>query len=204
MSSHRSLFRIFKARLCLPKFRVAGMLAGLLLCLPLGAEEGDVFHVRAANFSLDKTMLLLNAVFEINLPSYINVAVDQGFAVPLMFEVEVLADKKYWLDEKVVSLKQKYLLHYLPMLNAYVLVDVNIGQRHYFDSREQAVSSLLAVYRYPMLDIKNFHPGLRLYARLHFGIDTDELPRPLKSSSLWDNDWGLQSDWFEWGIDQNQ
>ena len=32
------------------------------------------------------------------------------------------------------------------------------------------------------------------------GIDSDELPLPLKSSSLWDNDWDLKSDWYEWEV----
>ena len=36
--------------------------------------------------------------------------------------------------------------------------------------------------------------------RIRFGIDTDELPQPLKASALWDNDWDLQSDWYEWEV----
>ena len=51
-----------------------------------------------------------------------------------------------------------------------------------------------------MLDIGNLAADQAYYARVRFGIDTDELPLPLKSSSLWDNDWDLQSDWFEWKV----
>jgi hypothetical protein len=55
-----------------------------------------------------------------------------------------------------------------------------------------------------LFDITNINQSEPVYARLRVGIDVDELPLPLKSSSLWDNDWGLQSDWFEWEINQPQ
>ena len=174
------------------------------LVLPAQADEHPVFEIKDARFSLQDTLLLLDSMLSIELPEYIAVAVDQGFAVPLSFEVEFLETRKYWFDKKVVSLKQQYLLHYLPMLDAYVIADINQGQRHYFDDRSQAVNSLEVIQKYPMLDISNLDAGLDIYARLQFGIDVDELPLPLKSSSLWDNDWDLQSEWFDWHFERVQ
>ena len=176
----------------------------LVLTLPsaLFAAEQPVFEIKEASFKLDDRLLMLDSEFAINLPAYINSAVDQGFAVPLMFQVEILVLKKYWLDEKVISLKQQYQLHFLPMLNTYVVFDVNADQRLYFNSRPEAVQYLRTISNYPMLDINNLVPGPDYYARLRIGIDTDELPLPLKSSSLWDNDWNLKSDWYEWQINR--
>jgi len=173
----------------------------LFIALPGQADEKPVFEVRDAKFNLQDTLLLLDSTLSIELPDYIAMAVDQGFAVPLSFEVEFLETRKYWFDKKVVSLKQQYLLHYLPMLDAYVIADINRGQRHYFDDRDQAVNSLKAINQYPMLDIGNIDVDLDIYARLRFGLDVDELPLPLKSSSLWDNDWDLQSEWYDWQFD---
>lgn len=181
-------------------------LALLLLCmvvmhdLPASAQEKPVFLVENAEFQLQDGMLLLDADIAIELPDYIAIAVDQGFAVPVSFEVEILQDRRYWLDRKIVSLKQQFLLHFLPMLNSYVIADVNQGYRAYFDSREEAISSLRQVSRYPMFAISNIGADLKVYARMRFGLDSDELPLPLKSSSLWANDWDLQSEWFEWEI----
>ena len=117
-----------------------------------------------------------------------------------MFEVEIHAQVSYWLDDKVVALRQQYLLHYLPMLGSFSVLDINRGERHYFDNRKAAVRFLEVVYNYPMLDINNLAPDKEYYARVRYGIDTDELPVPLKSSSLWDNDRDLQSDWYKWKI----
>jgi len=99
-----------------------------------------------------------------------------------------------------VTLKQQYLLQHQPMLDSYVVLDVNSSERHYFDDLDSAVEFIEVVYNYPMLDINNLAPNRKYYARLRFGIDSDELPLPLKSSSLWDNDWDLKSDWYEWEV----
>ena len=178
-------------------------LALLLLVLASGAslaQDGEPFVVERAEFNLDQSLMLLDLVVDSEIPDYISIALDQGFSVPLMFEVEILASKKYWFDDPVVSLKQQYRLHYQPMLDSYVVFDVNKSERLYFDSRHAAVRYIEVVYNYPMLNIRNLAPGREYYARVRFGIDSDELPLPLKSSSLWDNDWDLTSDWYEWDV----
>jgi hypothetical protein len=117
-----------------------------------------------------------------------------------MFEVEIRSERSYWFDKKVVSLKQQYRLHHLPILDSFVVFDVNSSERSYFDNRKAAVQSIEVVYNYPMLDVNNLALKKKYYARVRYGIDIDELPLPLKSSSFWDNDWDLQSDWYEWEI----
>jgi len=179
--------------------------AVLLMCIALlstslPAQERAAFIVEQADFRLEDNMLLLDLLVDSELPNYIAIAIDQGFAVPIMFEVEIRAVKSYWFDDRVVSLKQQYLLHHQPMLNSFVVLDVNRSERHYFDSRKAAVRSIEVVYNYPMLDINNLAPDKNYYARVRFGIDTDELPLPLKSSSLWDNNWDLKSEWYEWEV----
>jgi len=161
------------------------------------AEEDSPFVVKSAEFNLDETMLMLDLVIDSQIPHSISIAIDQGFAVPLMFEVEIRAENAYWFDDKVVSLKQQYMLHYQPMLDSFVVLDVNTTERHYFDQRKAAVQFIELVYNYPMLDINNLAADKNYYARVRFGIDSDELPLPLQSSWFWDSDWDLQSEWYE-------
>jgi len=178
------------------------LLSGLVFAPLSAADEKPVFEIQSASFKLDDDLLVLDSVITIELPDYITAAIDQGFAVPLSFEVEIMETVDYWFDKKNVSLKQQYLLHFLPMLNSYVVSDINAGQRYYFDHRDDAVRLLQTVYRYPLFDISNIDADLDIYARMRFGLDVDELPLPLKSSSLWDNDWDLQSEWFDWEIER--
>ena len=186
----------------IPLTGLAGLLLGIVLALPAYADEEPAFLIQEAGFTLDESLLMLGSKIDINLPDYIKEAINQGFAVPLMFEVQILVYKKYWLDQKIIGLKQQYQLNYLPMLNSYVVVDLNTGQRHYYDELSNAVQNLELVYNYPMLDINNLVYDRDYYARMRFGIDSVQLPLPLKSSSLWDNKWNLQSEWYEWSIER--
>ena len=181
------------------------VLAALLLLLAISAsraDDGDPFVVRSAEFTLDESLMLLDLAIDSDIPDYIAIAIEQGFSVPIMFEVEIRAHKRYWFDDRVISLKQQYLLHHQPMLDSYVVFDVNNSERGYFDDREAALRFIEVVNDYPLLNIDNLAPDREFYARVRFGIDTDELPLPLKSSSLWDNDWALKSDWYEWEVER--
>lgn len=186
-------FRQFCAR----SARITGLVIWLIL-LPsvVSADERDPFEIQSASFSLDNTLLKLDLRINIDLPEFVGVAVNQGFAVPLMFEVEIFTSRNYWFDKRIVTLKQSYLLHYLPMLSSYVVTDVNAGKRHYFDSLEEAVEYMEVVYNYPMLDISNFDFNREFYARTRFRIENDKLPLPLKPSIFWPSDWDERSSWF--------
>jgi hypothetical protein len=183
------------------RFTTALLLLLLSLgCGPAQAQEIESFVVERADFRLDKSMLLLDLVVDGQIPDYIAIAIDKGFPVPFMFEVEIRERKPYWLDDPVVSLKQQYLLHYQPMLDSYVVFDVNNSERRYFDDLQMAVQFMEVVYNYSMLDIDNLAPDREYYARVRYGIDTEELPLPLQSSWPWDDDWDLESDWYEWQV----
>lgn len=176
------------------------VLVGLILsalALAAQARAEDAFVIDRARLSYDGSLMQLDLVVDVELPDYIAIALEQGFAVPLMFEFEIRANRAYWFDDKTVSLKQRYLMNYQPILDSYVVYDVNASVRHYFSERKAAVHFVEVVYNYPLLDVGNLTPDRNYYARVRFGIDTDELPQPLKSSALWDNDWDLQSDWHE-------
>jgi hypothetical protein len=171
-----------------------------MVAVGAGAEDDDPFVVKRAAFKLDESMLMLDLEIASNIPEFITIAIDQGFAVPLMFEVEIRSENAYWFDPREVSLKQQYKLHHQPMLDSFVVFDVNTAERHYFDRREAAVQFIEFVYNYPMLDIENLATDKNYYARVRFGIDSDELPLPLQSSWFSNSDWDLQSEWYEWEV----
>ena len=173
----------------------------LLLSLSIVfASEHPVFEVKSGSTQKDGAVYFLNAVFEIDLPPYIVDSFEQGFDIPLVMEVEVYRDRSFWLDDQVVYLKQQYRLQYHPVMNSISLLNVNQGNHRYFGSLPEAVRHLSALLGYPLLDGNNLLADETYHARLRFGIDANEIPIPLKSSSLWKNDWELESDWMEWDI----
>lgn len=171
----------------------------MIIC-PAYAEEEPAFAVASVNSQLNESVYFINAVFDIELPYYIRSAVDQGFDLPLVMEIEGFRQRTMWFDEKIVFIKQQYMLRYHTLLDAVSILDVNAGNRLYYASLDEAIERLSVLIDYPALDNNTLQNGKLYHARIRFGIDSNELPLPLKSSSLWKNNWDLKSDWFEWEL----
>jgi hypothetical protein len=166
----------------------------------VAAQAGDPFIVKSAGTHLKGKVFYLNAVFDIHLPFYITDAIDQGFKLPLLVEIEFYLHKSFWFNEQIVYIKHQYQLNYHPLLDAISIFDVNSGTRQYFSSLNEALQHLSVILDFPVLD-QNILVDNRSYtARLRMGIDQTELPVPLKSSSLWKNNWDLTSEWYEWKV----
>jgi hypothetical protein len=168
----------------------------------VAAQAGDPFIVKTANMHLKGDVFFLNAVFDIHLPFYITSAIEQGFNLPLVIEIEFYRHKSFWFNEQIVYIKQQYQLNYHPLLDAASVFDVNSGRRQYFSSIDEAVEQLAVILDFPVLDKNNLTEHEPDMARLRIGVDQSALPVPLKSSSLWKNNWALSSEWYEWEIAQ--
>jgi hypothetical protein len=175
----------------------------VLIFLPSApAFAQQAFTIETASSQLDDNVYFLNTVFQINLPGYIVKAVDQGFALPLSMEIEVFERSNLWFDSKVVFIRQQYRIQYHSLLDEYSVFDVNAGNRVFVSTLKDSVSKLSVLLNFPVLDNNNLVADEKYRARLRFGIDSNELPLPLKSSSLWKNNWDLVSDWYEWEINR--
>lgn len=178
------------------------LLLVLMLSHPVSAADNDDFVIKTVTTQLNDTVYFLNVVYEINLPDYIIRAFEQGFDLPLYMELEVLEQRRFWFDKEVVYIKQQFRLQYHPLLDSVSVLNVNSGSHQYYSALDEALSQLSVLLSYPYLDKNSLQKNKKYQARLRFGIDKAELPIPLKSTSLWQNNWGLVSDWHEWDVRQ--
>lgn len=167
---------------------------------PLWAQSERAFVVESVNAQLSEAVYFLNVVIAIHLPEHIERAVEQGFDLPLVMEIEVYRQKTMWFDKKIVLIKQQYRVSYHSLLDEYSILDVNLGARTYFTSLNKAMEQLSVLMDYPALDKNTLASGKVYSVRLRFGLDDAELPLPLKSSSLWREEWDIKSDWFDWEL----
>ena len=167
---------------------------------PAWAQSGQAFVVESVNTQLSEAVYFLNMVIAIDLPEHIERAVEQGFDLPLVMEIEVYRKKSMWFDEKIVLIRQQYRVSYQSILDEYSIFDINAGARTYFASLDKAMEQLSVLMNYPALDKNTLISGKVYDMRLRFGLDDAELPLPLKSSSLWREKWEIKSDWFEWEL----
>ena len=173
----------------------------LMLLQPVKAAD-EVFSVQSVTTRLQERVYFLNAVFVLELPGYISSAVDKGFELPLVMEIEVYRRNPFWLDKQVVYIKQQYRINYHSLLDTVSILNVNSGLKQLYPDMSSALDSLSVLLDYPMLDTDNLERDKNYRARMRLGIDQEELPLPLKSSSLWQNDWTAASEWFDWEVEQ--
>ncbi len=180
------------------------LLPGLLCCLLLSAgsvaaAQEPAFEIRQASLQKQAGGYYLNALIDIHLPGYIREAFDQGFDLPLILEIEVLRKRRWWLwDKQLHELTQRYRLRYRSLSDTVRVLDLKTGEHRYYDDLQDALAALSVIFNRLLLERDALEPGERYRLRMRFGIDQAELPIPLKSSSLWQNDWNLSSDWYEW------
>ena len=179
---------------------IVGLLVALLVLSPAQARNHTVFEVKSVSTQLDESVYFLNAVFEINLPPYMVTALEQGFDLPLAMEVEVFEQNKYWFNKEIVMIKQKYLIQYHTLLDTVSVLNINSGGIHHFSTLKEALAGLSVLLNFPLLDNNALEKGEHYSGQLNFGIDETELPVPLKTQVLGQNNWDLVSDWFEWDI----
>lgn len=166
------------------------------------AQDIQAFKISSVSTQLEESVYFLNAVIEIELPEYIVSAVDQGFDLPLVMEIQVYRQRNMWFDERVVYIRQQYKLRYHSVLDVVSILDLNAGQRRFYASLDDAIDQLSVFMHFPVLDHNSLLEDKKYNARLRFGIDVNELPLPLKSSSLWENNWELTSEWSSWEVKQ--
>ncbi len=179
--------------------RLLSLLLLLLPLIPAPAAAAPAFELHQASLQRQPDGYKLNALIDIHLPAYIREAFEQGFDLPLILELEIYRKRGWWLwDKRVFRIGQRYRLRDRSFYDNVRLLDLKTGKSRYFDKLDDALSALSVVFNYPLLPPSGLEPGQNYRLRLRFGIDQDELPIPLKSSSLWQNDWSLSSDWYEW------
>ena len=184
------------------RFSLLVLALSAMVLHPVQAATADVFTVQSVTTRLQERVYFLNAVFDLELPDYITRAINQGFELPLVMEIEVYRRIPFWFDEEVVYIKQQYRLNYHSLLDAVSIYNVNSGLKQLYPDMSTALDSMTVLLDYPMLDTDNLEQQRSYRARMRLGIDQQELPLPLKSSSLWQNDWTVASEWFEWEVEQ--
>lgn len=174
----------------------------MLICLSvfqLQAELKDpgIEVVSVQTYAKDR-IYFMSAVIETKLPDYITLAVQNGLPLPLIIQIEVLNPNSWWFDESMVLVEQRYQIHYLPLLDAVQLENINAGSNSTYSSIEHALEKIGVIIDYPLLDREHFILADDTYARIRMKIDIDSLPKPLRTQTILGGSWNIKSDWKEW------
>lgn len=163
------------------------------------ANEGR-FAIRSVFTDVREGVVYFNADIDYELSEIAREALLSGVDLTIELQMEVVRDRRYWLDRDVASLLQRYQLSYQPLSQRFITRNLNSSDQVSFAELEMALESLGRVRDLPLLDDAFLRPGKRYEIRARAVLDTRELAGPLRLLTVFWRDWRLASEWYEWPL----
>lgn len=178
----------------------------LLLCLGLQGVAttslANEFSVRSASTRLHNGVYMLDANIKLKLGKEPLEALHNGIPLTLLIEMEVERKRRWWLrwwlDENIAFLEQRYRIEYHALSHQYLLININSGERKVSPNLQPLLTSIGTIYNFPLLDKNLTKKEGRYEVALRALLDIESLPAPLRPIAYITPSWRIRSDWQTW------
>jgi hypothetical protein len=178
---------------------LAGWLLALLsFCAPTAWAQQPRFDIRSAYVEPSDGVYQLNATLELAVPEPARRAIDEGVPLTLDLTIVVRRARRYWLDETVAELVQRYEVIHHALSERYLLRNLNSGEQTSFATLDAALDALRVISNLPILDRSLVVPERRHEISLRAVLDVPTMPDALRFVLFWRDDWRQVSDWYTW------
>lgn len=177
------------------------LICGLMMLVCLAqAVHARGMEIVEARTSLVDGVYVLDARIRIRLHDELVEAIQNGVALPVILEIELVRERNYLWNETIAQLRQRYELRYHALSKQYILSNLNSGVQESHFSLERALLDMGRVRELPLLDRDLLEEGETYQVRLRAGISTEDLPIPLRLLSYVYGKWRMESDWHSWPL----
>lgn len=192
----------------MPYYKKTKQLLWLCLSLALAATistahaAGSSLSVRNAELILEDDNYELNADVDVKFNAEIEQAISKGFELNFLIEFQLVAPRKYWFDDEIVTSTHRVTLSYHALSRQYLLLrDDAQGQptqQKVFASLDEAKQALAEIR-----DLKVFHKSelekAESYkAMLLMRLDYKKLSKTLQVDAIGSDGWKINSPRYEW------
>ncbi|GMQ77512.1 MAG: hypothetical protein BMS9Abin01_2873 [Gammaproteobacteria bacterium] len=165
------------------------------------------FDIRNARTELVDGVYLLDADIRFVFSKETLEAIDNGIAVTIILEMQVLRERaliwdNLWWDKKIARLEAKLRIETRPLSKTYLVRNLNSGETQVFGSFRELVAGLGNIRKFPLLDEYLLGDQGRYYLRLRALLDIESLPSPMRPWAYLSSLWRLKSDWYEWPLER--
>ncbi len=164
------------------------------------ADDPGRFEVRSASLELQSGVYLLTARVDFRLSTEARDALQAGVPLNIRLDVEVLHNRRFWFNNTIASLRQRFQVEYHALSERYIVMNVNSGQQESFGSLFSALNFLGRVDKLPLLDASLLEDAREYKLRMRAFLDQEKFPGPLRLLAFWRRDWSLASDWYQWPL----
>ncbi|MDP2677095.1 MAG: DUF4390 domain-containing protein [Rhodoferax sp.] len=144
--------------------------------------------------------LWLSTQLQFDLSPAVVDALHKGIPIFFVAEADVLRERWYWINQKVVTAKRQFRLAYQPLTNRWRLnissgevVEAALGLalNQNFDTWGEALNTVRRISRWKIADASELAPNGRYLIEFRFRLDLAQLPRPLQIGTLGQSDWSV-------------
>lgn len=161
-----------------------------------GTAQAVNFEVEEASTRLYNETYELDARIDYRFSEEVLQALNNGVPLTLRTEIEVVRSRRYWVDETVTTLEQRFQLTYHAFSDQYLLRDLNNGELTIYPSLTMAIDSLGSLQGLPLLTAAEVLSDHEYQVRLRTLLDIEALPAPLRPVAYVTPAWRLASEWF--------
>lgn len=144
--------------------------------------------------------LVLHASLKLELGAAVEDALLKGVPVHFVAEAELMRDRWYWYDQKVVQISRHYRLAYQPLTRQWRLqvgsdplatgaAGGSLAQS--FDTLSGALDAVRRQTGWRLIEAGEWEPDARQYLSYRFRLDISQLPRPFQMAAGSQTDWTL-------------
>lgn len=172
---------------------------------PALANESESIRLNqpTLSLSLEKTWAI-DANVQVTLSPVLIEAVSRGVPLYFVAEFEILKNRWYWFDEKVLTQTKVVRLSYHAVTQQYRVAVGGLHQMTY-PELDQALMAATSMRGWQIGDPEGQTLVSVMQAvqakpdayelRLRVRLDSAQLPKPLQVNALTNRDWNLSSDW---------
>ncbi|HEY5580954.1 MAG TPA: DUF4390 domain-containing protein [Rhodoferax sp.] len=184
-------------------------LIGLLACTCLvwgsaGAARAQTPPAEISSIKVERAgdAIVLSASVQFELSTAVEDALLKGVAMIFVAEADILRERWYWTNKKVVHAERHLRLAYQPLTRRWRL-NVASGQitnggfgvalNQNFDTLPDALAAMQRLSRWKIAEVSDIDLGQRHMVEFRFGLDMFQLPRPLRIGTLGQTDWDISA-----------
>jgi hypothetical protein len=188
--------------------RLAGQVVLCLgLCLwlvPAVAAPGEGAAAEISSLQVDRTAdgYFLSATVQFELSAGVEDALLRG--VPLFFvtEVDILRDRWYWYDKKLLTVERHMRLAYQPLTRRWRLnigpapitsSNLGLALNQGFETLAEALAAIRRISRWKIAESQDIDADQKTSLELRFRLDVTQLPRPFQMGTLGQADWNISA-----------
>ena len=164
--------------------------------------EGNATEISQLQIERSSDGVFLSATVRFELSAAVEDALLRG--VPLFFvaEVDVLRDRWYWYDKKLVSVERHMRLAYQPLtrrwrLNiasgAITFNSLGLSLNQGFETLGEALAAMRRVSRWKIAEASEIDAEQKTNIEFRFRLDVSQLPRPFQIGALGQADWDISA-----------